>query len=88
MKTLKSVLKVVRILYSSSRSKQTTDKTQTHAAANSTATANFKRNSMFDGSLDDMIGCSVFVLPAAAVNGIRVLFCKQITNRSINLGTI
>jgi hypothetical protein len=54
-------------------------------AANSTATANFKRTSMFDGSLDDMIdgtSCSSIVPAAATVNGIRVSLFTQITNRS------
>ncbi|MDG2432171.1 hypothetical protein [Flavobacterium sp.] len=50
-------------------------------AANSTATTNFKRTAMFDGSADDMLdgtSCSSIVLPAVAtVNGIRVSLFTQ-----------
>jgi hypothetical protein len=50
-------------------------------AANSTATTNFKRTAMFDGSVDDMFdgtSCSSIVLPTiATINGIRVSLFTQ-----------
>lgn len=56
-------------------------------AANSTATTNFKRTAMFDGSADDMLdgtSCSSIVLPAiATVNGIRVSLFTQLDYQQV-----
>lgn len=56
-------------------------------AANSTATTNFKRTAMFDGSADDMLdgtSCSSIVLPAVAtVNGVRVSLFTQLDYQQV-----
>ena len=55
--------------------------------ANSTATTNFKRTAMFDGSEDDMLdgtSCSSIVLPAVAtVNGTRVTLLTQLDYQQV-----
>lgn len=56
-------------------------------SANSTATTNFKRTGMFDGSSDDMLdgtSCSSIVLPAVAtVNGVRVSLLTQLDYQQV-----